>query len=1136
MKLLFWTLLILTYINLPLQAEKVKDTEDNYILILNSINFDEPWTYELYQHITTALEKEKIRIESHELSVPSLRDTVEVEEKKRLLLEKFPKRPRLVVIIGDPAWIVCRGIFDDPWKDVPVVICYGREFVQSLNNLLSKKEIPEEQYVPEQKFLEGYNATVIRQPFFVKETVKTMLQLMPGMKRLAFISDNRYISRQASAEVKKIIRQEFKNLQLEELTEGKISTENLLDTLSGYDLNVGIIYYSWFVPYGKENNRHLADNIQKIIGSFSKTPVFLLADNKMDADKLAGGHFVSIRHFGDKTVSVIRQILNGQAASKIPIETVKNAKTYLNYLTLQRYNIDPGLYPGDAIYEQAPPVFFKQYASALIIITLTVALVIALLLLRIKHMAANRKQKNLEIKLLSQYRRLVDYMPVAYVHKQIIYDQEGNIIDFIFLDINTTFEKLFGQNRQTLLNQPITKVFPEYMKYANQQKQFNEFKDIFELYDIPINGKVFSKLIFPDGEQNIADAFYIDKTQEHLASVQTKQIAELNQRIIQSIPDPIFWFTPDGYIQKTINTPDYISNSISDKSIVGLHLSQFLTSPEETEQVLKAIKHVLHTKESEEVLFHSRNQQNEELHLLARIVYYDNQSVITFIQDVSETEKERIKIDKYRHFLELTLNNLPVPIYIKDCNNQLQYIYWNQKAVEVFGYSKEEMIGQSQAAYMTPEIVALIAEQEKQLMQDGKSFTAIQPFILKDKQVHSMLVTKNLVAYMNEQKWLLCSAWDVTELLQTQKLLEETNEKYRMVLAATQLTSWTLDLNTMIVDCNLEYSQEQGERSKIYNLQDRKQMAMMFHPDDREKILAQFQELYKEKKTIRSEYRMRPTPSEPYNWFETYAAAGTKDENGKTTRIVGATSLINERKQMEDALREARDRAEESSRLKSAFLANMSHEIRTPLNAIVGFSTILASIDDAQEKQEYLGIIENNNALLLQLISDILDLSKIEAGTLEFTYSEVDINAMLKEIEQMSQLRQTNSTVEIKFEEQLPECMLHTERFRLAQIITNFINNAMKFTTEGSIRFGYRLLDNQTIHFYVSDTGCGIEEDKRELIFGRFVKLNSFVQGTGLGLAICETIVNKLGGKIGVDSEVGKGSTFWITLPYQPTI
>ncbi|WP_195531950.1 sensor histidine kinase [Bacteroides finegoldii] len=232
-------------------------------------------------------------------------------------------------------------------------------------------------------------------------------------------------------------------------------------------------------------------------------------------------------------------------------------------------------------------------------------------------------------------------------------------------------------------------------------------------------------------------------------------------------------------------------------------------------------------------------------------------------------------------------------------------------------------------------------------------------------------------------------------------------------------------------------------------------------------------------------------------------------------------------------LHEAMEKAEQANQLKSAFLANMSHEIRTPLNAIVGFSNMLPEIEDRMEMREYAEIIEANTDLLLQLINDILDLSKIEAGTFDFYPSLIDVNQALEEIEYSMRLRLKDSVVTFSFSERLPKCKFYIDKNRLLQLLSNFAINAIKFTQTGYIRMGYRLLSTDTIYFYVADTGCGMSREQCEHVFERFVKYNSFIQGTGLGLSICRTIVERLGGKIGVDSEEGKGSTFWFTLPYR---
>ena len=243
---------------------------------------------------------------------------------------------------------------------------------------------------------------------------------------------------------------------------------------------------------------------------------------------------------------------------------------------------------------------------------------------------------------------------------------------------------------------------------------------------------------------------------------------------------------------------------------------------------------------------------------------------------------------------------------------------------------------------------------------------------------------------------------------------------------------------------------------------------------------------------------------------------------------------ITQLKQAEKQLTLAKEKAENADLSKSAFLANMSHEIRTPLNAITGFAEVLASANTEEEKAQYQEIIKMNADLLLQLVNDILDMSKIEAGTLEFVYTKVDINLLLSDLRQLFQMRVNDAggNIQIIAEPGLPACTIETDRNRIAQVLSNFTTNAIKFTQKGTISIGYEARDTE-LYFYVTDTGAGIPADKLPEVFGRFVKLNKDKKGTGLGLSISKTIVNKLEGQIGAESVEGKGSTFWFTIPYR---
>lgn len=278
--------------------------------------------------------------------------------------------------------------------------------------------------------------------------------------------------------------------------------------------------------------------------------------------------------------------------------------------------------------------------------------------------------------------------------------------------------------------------------------------------------------------------------------------------------------------------------------------------------------------------------------------------------------------------------------------------------------------------------------------------------------------------------------------------------------------------------------------------------------------------------------------------YDRYIHANRSNENDEIAvlenSIIKMLNQINTHMDERDAydreLRIAKEKAEDSNRLKSAFLANMSHEIRTPLNAIVGFSGILENTEDPQEKREYVAIIEKNNDLLLQLVNDILDLSKIEAGTLDFVYSDFDLNDLMYAEESTMRFKLENPDVKLAFIKGIEGCCIHSESNRLAQVLTNLIGNAIKFTQKGSIHFGYQLDEEKEgfLRFFVTDTGTGISPEKQSAIFERFVKLDYFVQGTGLGLSICQVIIEQLGGEIGVKSELGKGSTFWFRIPYMP--
>ena len=302
-----------------------------------------------------------------------------------------------------------------------------------------------------------------------------------------------------------------------------------------------------------------------------------------------------------------------------------------------------------------------------------------------------------------------------------------------------------------------------------------------------------------------------------------------------------------------------------------------------------------------------------------------------------------------------------------------------------------------------------------------------------------------------------------------------------------------------------------------------------FHPEDQAVMIDFLDKVIKgESSKLSRDVRIRRADGN-YTWTRVNVLVRNYQPQDNIIEMLCINFDITELKETERMLISAKEKAEEADRLKSAFLANMSHEIRTPLNAIVGFSSLLEEAEDAEEKHLYITIIEENNKLLLQLISDILDLSKIEAGTFDIIPEQVDAQQLCNELLQAMQVKATEQ-VEILLAPELPELTFTSDKNRLYQVLLNFITNALKFTSKGSIVIDYQINGNE-VRFSVQDTGMGIEPEKQEAIFTRFVKLNNFIAGTGLGLSICQSIVTQLGGKIGVESKPGEGSCFWFTHP-----
>ncbi|MBD9112403.1 MULTISPECIES: ATP-binding protein [Bacteroides] len=484
----------------------------------------------------------------------------------------------------------------------------------------------------------------------------------------------------------------------------------------------------------------------------------------------------------------------------------------------------------------------------------------------------------------------------------------------------------------------------------------------------------------------------------------------------------------------------------------------------------------------------------------------------------------------YRHFLSDILDNLPFPIMVKDIRNEFRYAYWNKESEVQSGIKREKAIGYNDYDIYGEERGRHYRSIDEELVRIGKPYRSEERYSTTDGVIHDTIVMKSILSWEALGKWLLVARWDVSQLKKYEREITAAKEELEEAIKKQSLALKSIDFGLIYIDKTYRVQWEETTHIKSLvpgrhytpGLICYQTSALRDKPCEH----CAFKEAIEQGIIVRHTIRIDKVD------FEVTAtpvyATGGKEVIGGLLRFEDITEKL----KIEQDLREAKNKAEESNRLKSAFLANMSHEIRTPLNAIVGFSDMICQVDDPVEKQEYMKIIIANNELLLQLIDDILDLSKIEAGTMDFSYSVTDVNELMSNICHQMEQKDHSPEVQISFIEKAPACVINTDRVRLSQVMINLMSNAMKFTERGSISIGYRISEaKDEIYFFCKDTGMGIAADKLELVFERFVKLNAFVKGTGLGLAICRVIVERLGGAIGVDSKEGEGACFWFRIP-----
>ena len=480
--------------------------------------------------------------------------------------------------------------------------------------------------------------------------------------------------------------------------------------------------------------------------------------------------------------------------------------------------------------------------------------------------------------------------------------------------------------------------------------------------------------------------------------------------------------------------------------------------------------------------------------------------------------------------LSLIPEYIPLGLGVYDKDGYLKYA--NDTTLKMFGVTMKDIYNIN--IFDDPNITA----EDKTLLKQGLnvSFETDYDFDLCEnfyetpiKGIKKYFVTKVTIMRDpegNRQGYLLACE-DITvkkaqerEIIESYKKIKATQKELSLALNAGKLSSWNYNIKEGLF-CKFDVHIENIEKRSLQSIYE------SIHPDDRNKFMALLEVVAHKQKLPENRIILRVLENNATDYsYSSFTYSAVEDEAGNVVVITFIQRDITEDIIYQQNLITAKNKAEEADKLKSTFLANMSHEIRTPLNAIVGFSELLTETDDAEEKFEYKQLIETNSEILLKLIGDILDLSKIEVGSIDINRQKLNLCQLCDELYRSFQQRIKNPKVTLKLINPYTKCVANFDKYRFMQIFTNFATNAIKYTPQGEIVMGYECMPGQ-VRIYVKDSGIGIPEEKKNRIFSRFEKLDTFAQGTGLGLSICKAIADATGGEVGFKSKANIGSEFW---------
>lgn len=603
--------------------------------------------------------------------------------------------------------------------------------------------------------------------------------------------------------------------------------------------------------------------------------------------------------------------------------------------------------------------------------------------------------------------------------------------------------------------------------------------------------------------------------------------------IINGNPNSIIIIDKCLVLKEIIVAKDELFDSLK-KGALGKAFGEVFTDEKTRLQSVhfrKTVERVL-TRQIELTTSYEINFQNKGYRFEFLIKPYVNDLVIIYARNLDSLKKN----DESHELINTILDHLPLGVFVKDAEDNFNYLYWNRFMEEISGLKNKTVKGHDDFEI---DYEALLSREERRLldrdvMKTGRAVEMSGKVRTASGEYRSIEVTKFPISLSNGKPLLLALWRDITAKLDIEDVLKRTQTLTKMALHSNDIRTYSCYVNPesqseyedTVIQLN-SWNNDANELSDV-SLPD---FLSRIYPDDYARSKDAFTRLCRgDVQEVKIEMRVFYPELGDYRWREFCSYVYERDEKGRPLILLGCSTNIQERKYQEINLEEAKHKAELADKMKSKYLADMSHEIRTPLNAITGFAELMAFTDSDEERMSYYDIIKTNNQLLMQLINDILDLSKIEADAIKISYETVDVNDLMDSTFASVRLRMPEG-VELRLEKGLAECYFGTDHIRLLQLINNLANNAIKNTKKGSITMGYTHLENNRLKFYVKDTGVGIAQDKLDNLFNRFVKVNDYVEGIGLGLAICQGLVAKMGGTISVESELGVGSTFSFILP-----